>query len=247
MPSTLRTAAAITATAGLLAGGMAYAALYPDSQIFGRVLVAGVDPRQLALTYDDGPNPAVTQQLLDLLARHGVRATFFLIGSFVRQQPALARAVAEAGHLIGNHTMTHPRLAWQSAGRIKQELRDTNNLLEDVTGAPVRYFRPPHGARRPYVIQTASQLGLATVQWNVTAFDWKAIGAHAIAGNVERGIARNRGRSQGSNILLHDGGHLELGADRHATVSGTAGILSRHKRDSFVTVDVWDKADKVHP
>lgn len=240
MGSALGTSTAVIAVAGLFAGGIAYAALYPTSQIFGRVLIAGRDPQQFALTYDDGPNPAATPFLLEVLAHHRVRATFFMIGRFVRQQPALARAVVQAGHLIGNHTMTHPRLAWQSAERIRQELRDTNCLLEDVLGVPVRYFRPPHGARRPYVMKAASELGLSTVQWNVTGSDWKSIDAQAITKNVEHGIKRNQARDQGSNILLHDGGHLGLGADRLATFGATAQILSRHAVDRFVTVDAWE-------
>ncbi len=243
MPSAIATSTAAVATVGLLAGGLAYAALYPNSQIFGRVLTAGRDPQQLALTYDDGPNPAVTPALLDLLGKFRVRATFFLIGKFVRQQPVLARAIAEAGHLIGNHSMTHPRLALKSAERIRKELQDTNDLLEDVLGAPVRYFRPPHGARRPYVIQAANELGLATVHWNVSAADWKPIGAQAIKMNVDRGISRNQAKGNGSNILLHDGGHLGLGADRLATTAATAQILSQYAADRFVTVNVWDQRE----
>lgn len=239
MPTPLTTAVAITAAAGLVAGGIAYASLYPTSQIFGRVVIAGRDPRQLALTYDDGPNPAVTPRLLDLLARHGVRATFFLIGSFVRQQPALTREIAAAGHLLGNHTVTHPKLAWQSAERIRQELHDASRLIEDTVGAPVHYFRPPHGSRRPYVIGAATDLGLQTVLWNVTAADWNPIGADAIIANVERGIRRNQSRKRGSNILLHDGGHQTLGADRQATVEATQPILVHHASDRFVTVDAW--------
>ena len=109
-------AAALAATTGVVG----YAALWPPSQLFGKVLVAGSDPSEIALTYDDGPNPAATERLLEVLARHEVHATFFLIGSFVRQRPDLARAIAAAGHLIGNHTMTHPWLAWQSSARIRQ-------------------------------------------------------------------------------------------------------------------------------
>jgi len=236
------TTVAVAATAGLLMGGVAYAALYPSSQIFGPVLVAGNDPRELALTYDDGPNSAVTPKLLELLAAHGARATFFLIGRFVQRESALTREIATAGHLIGNHTMTHPRLAWQSALRIRHEIRETNSILEDVLGAPVRLFRPPHGARRPLVIQVARELGLSTVQWNVTAADWKPIDAGAIARNVERGITRNQRRGRGSNLLFHDGSHHGLGADRLATIAATASVLRSHIRDHFVTVDVWEKA-----
>src|SRR5277367_6556845 len=107
MLAALSTAAA---AAGLATGGYAYAAMWPTSQIFGKTILAGSDPNEYALTYDDGPNDACTERLLEILARHNVRATFFLIGRFVRQRPDLVRAVHAAGHLIGNHTMTHPWL-----------------------------------------------------------------------------------------------------------------------------------------
>ncbi|MGH9597194.1 MAG: polysaccharide deacetylase family protein, partial [Edaphobacter sp.] len=142
-------AAVAVTTAGVIAGGCAYAALSPQSQIFGEVLIAGRNPHEIALTYDDGPNDIVTERLLEVLANHEVRATFFLIGRYVRQRPQIVRAIAEAGHLIGNHTMTHPWLAWQSASRVREELAGCNAAHEDVLGMPVRFFRPPHGARRP--------------------------------------------------------------------------------------------------
>src|SRR5277367_6631766 len=103
-PTITTTAAALT-TVGL-AGVCTYAALSAQSQIFGKVLIAPRSPNELALTYDDGPNDIVTERLLDILARHNTRATFFLIGNFVRQRPHIARAIATAGHLIGNHTLT---------------------------------------------------------------------------------------------------------------------------------------------
>ena len=108
--------AAVASASALAVGGAAYATLYPDSQLLGPVLVAPRRPDQIALTFDDGPNPAATPWLLDVLARHEVRATFFLIGSSVRQEPRLAREIAAAGHVIGNHTMTHPWLSLQSEG-----------------------------------------------------------------------------------------------------------------------------------
>src|ERR1700730_16190236 len=163
----ITTAAAALTTAGLLA--CTYAALSAQSQLFGKVLIASRNPNEIALTYDDGPNDIVTERLLDVLAHSNIRATFFLIGRYVRQRPQIARAVAASGHLIGNHTMTHPWLAWQSSARIRQELADCNALLEDTLGTPVRFFRPPHGARRPYVLHTAHELGLTPVNWNIIA------------------------------------------------------------------------------
>lgn len=234
-------AAIALAAAGLLAGGWAYSALYPESQLFGKVVVAGNDPNELALTYDDGPNPAATERLLEVLARHDVRATFFLIGGFVRQRPDLARAIAAAGHIIGNHTMTHPWLALQSAARIREELYGCNAALEDAIGAPVRYFRPPHGARRPYVLRTARGLGLTTIQWNVTCFDWNPDSAEVIYAHAMKGIARNQRARRASNVLLHDGGHLGLNAPRLASVETTDRLITCYKQvgAKFVTVDRW--------
>ncbi|MEO6982754.1 MAG: polysaccharide deacetylase family protein [Edaphobacter sp.] len=242
MPSRpIAEAAVALAATGLLVGGCAYAALWPPSQLFGKVLLAGPDPSEIALTYDDGPNPAATERLLEVLARHQVSATFFLIGSFVRQRPDLARAIAAAGHLIGNHTMTHPWLAWQSAARIREELTGCNAALEDALGISIRYFRPPHGARRPYVLRTARELGLTPVQWNVMCHDWNPIGAEAILTHATRGITRNQQKNRASNILLHDGGHLALGQPRMATVEATDHLIARYKQTAakFVTVEAW--------
>jgi peptidoglycan/xylan/chitin deacetylase (PgdA/CDA1 family) len=241
VPSITKAAVAVTA-AGLLAGGCTYAALSAQSQLFGRVLIAGRDPNEVALTYDDGPNDIVTERLLEVLARHEVRATFFLIGNFVRQRPQITRAIAASGHLIGNHTMTHPWLAWQSAARIRQELTGCNAVLEDTLGVPIRYFRAPHGARRPVVLRIARELGLTPVQWNIIAKDWQPIGAEEIAARAVQGITRNRHRTRGSNIVLHDGGQKALGQPRLPTVEATKLLLHKYNPQTgtkFVTVDSW--------
>jgi peptidoglycan/xylan/chitin deacetylase (PgdA/CDA1 family) len=234
--------AATAAGVAAVAGTLTYAALSPGSQLFGSTLIAGNDPAEAALTYDDGPNDDVTDALLDLLAAHNVRATFFMLGKFVRQRPELARRVQAAGHLIGNHTETHPWLHCKPERAIREELRGCNQALEDTLGAPVRYFRPPHGARRPAVMRIAAELGLTTVQWNVMAKDWLPIGTGGILANIDRGLARARSRGRGANILLHDGGDRSMGADRSATVAATATLLSRWAQDGTraVTVDAWD-------
>jgi len=233
------TAAAASAVA--LGGTLAYAALHPESQLFGRTLIAGSDPAEIALTYDDGPNNGATLQLLDVLARHNVRSTFFMIGRFIRQRPEIARAVHAAGHLVGNHTMTHPWLAWQSNRVIRDELRGCNQALEDTLGAPVLYVRPPHGARRPAVMRAARELGLTTVQWNVMGNDWAPIGPDRVLQKIQRGIEATRERGRGANILLHDGYDQRMGADRSATVQATDRLLTEQLASGsrFVTVDAW--------
>jgi peptidoglycan/xylan/chitin deacetylase (PgdA/CDA1 family) len=239
---TITTAATALTTAGLLAVGCTYAGLSPQSQLFGKVLIASRKPDEIALTYDDGPNDVVTERLLDVLAHHNIRATFFLIGRYVRQRPQIARAIAASGHLIGNHTMTHPWLAWQSSARIRQELTDCNALLEDTLGIPIRYFRAPHGARRPAVLSIARSLGLTPVQWNIIPKDWQPVGAEEIAARTVRGITRNRQQNRASNIVLHDGGQKALGQPRLPTVEATKLLLDKYNSQTgtkFVTVDSW--------
>lgn len=242
MTQTQLAAAGLLVAATATTGGLAYAALSAQSQIFGSVLVSGADSNQIALTYDDGPNDVATERLLEILARYEVRATFFLIGRFVQQRPQIARAIAAAGHTVGNHTMTHPWLAWQSAARIGQELSHCNAALEDALGLPIRFFRAPHGARRPVVLRIARELGLTPVQWNTILGDWKPITAREIADRALRGIAHNQQRQRASNILLHDGGHQSIGQPRLPTVEATALILQQLQTQPeirFVTVDAW--------
>jgi peptidoglycan/xylan/chitin deacetylase (PgdA/CDA1 family) len=227
---------------GLTAGAYAYAALVPTSQLFGRTLIAGLDPEEVAFTFDDGPNEPYTQQLLDLLAQHQVRAIFFLVGNFVRLRPELARAILQAGHLIGNHTMSHPSLMWERPSRVHEELAGCNAVLEDVTGQAVRYFRPPFGARRPDVLRTAVELGLKPVMWNVTAHDWDATVPVALAARVQRIVRSNQRLGRGSNILLHDGGHRQLGTDRSVTLAATRILLDSWAGTNLrkVSIDTWN-------
>jgi peptidoglycan/xylan/chitin deacetylase (PgdA/CDA1 family) len=236
------TAAVAITTASLVAGSYTYAALSAQSQLFGKVLIASQNRNEIALTYDDGPNDMVTERLLEVLAHHDVCATFFLIGRYVRQRPQIVRAIAAGGHVIGNHTMTHPWLAWQSATRIREELAGCNAVLEDTLGNPVRYFRPPHGARRPAVLRIARELGLAPVQWNILPKDWKPIGAQEIAARTIHGITDNQRSGRASNIVLHDGGQNGLGQPRLPTVEATELLLKKYKSQNgiqFVTIDSW--------
>jgi len=225
----------------LAAGGYHYAAMWPESQLFGPTLIAGQDTAELALTYDDGPNEPYTQQLLEVLARHSVRATFFIIGDYARQRPAIVRAVRREGHLIGSHTMTHPHLMYSSRTRLQREIRDSTALLEDLLGEPIQFFRPPFGSRRPEVLRFAREVGLTPVMWNVSGYDWNAKSARSIESQVERGIVHNQNRGLGTNLLLHDGSHTGMGADRRRTVSATATLLGTIPRTGMhlVTIDHW--------
>ena len=240
MKSAWITASAVGA-AGLAVGGFHYAALWPASRIFGQSLIAGPDPAEVALTYDDGPNDPYTWQLMDVLARHQVRGTFFAIGRYVRQKPEIVRALHAAGHEVGCHTMTHPRLMYMGEKQIRSEIADAAAAVEDAMGARVRLFRPPFGGRNPLLFRVTQQLGLTPTLWNVNTRDWKARSPGEIEARIHAGVARNQERRRGSNILMHDGSHRELGIDRRRTVNATANLLGSVAGKSlrFVTLDQW--------
>jgi peptidoglycan/xylan/chitin deacetylase (PgdA/CDA1 family) len=226
---------------GLASAGFAYASRWPTSQVFGRTLIAPRSPGELALTFDDGPNPAWTPRLLDILAAHNVHATFFMVGKFAKSEFALARRVADAGHVIGNHSWSHPDLSRTASPKVLDELTRTSDVLAEITGKPIRYFRPPFGARRPYVLKLARQLGLIPVTWNAMTTDWSEPSADKIAQDLIRKIDSNERRSYAANIVLHDGSHRGQNADRGPSITAAEKLLVRYaKTDKFVTLDAWD-------
>jgi peptidoglycan/xylan/chitin deacetylase (PgdA/CDA1 family) len=225
---------------GLAAGGCAYAALWPGSGIFGSALIAPARAGELALTFDDGPNPKWTPRLLDVLGEQGVKATFFMLGGRAQTEPALVRRIAAEGHLIGNHSWSHPNLALTAASKVREELARTSETLEQVTGERVRYFRPPFGARRPAVFRIARELGLRVVTWNAMTSDWSETSADRIAEELVAKIDRLGRRGRAANIVLHDGGHREQGIDRRPSVAAAGMLVARYAgTHRFVRVDAW--------
>src|SRR5271157_5865514 len=124
----------IAAPAAALAAAAltSYAAVNAGSQLFGPTIRQTAAARQLALTFDDGPNPAITPKLLELLARHNARATFFLVGKFVRQCPDLVKELAARGHVLGNHTETHPNLFFCAPQETHEELQRCADAIEQI-------------------------------------------------------------------------------------------------------------------
>ena len=234
--------AGLGAAAGLAfaAGGCAYAALWPGSRIFGETFIAPRLPGQLALTFDDGPNPAWTPRLLDVLATYSVRATFFLVGSHAREEPALVRRIVAAGHLIGNHSWSHPNLALTRSSRVQEELIRASHTLEQIAGIPVSFFRPPFGARRPVVLRIARNLGMTPVLWNAMTSDWSNPSAESIARHLIRSIDRAERSGSAANVVLHDGSHLDRAAYRAPSVNAVSQLARRYKfTHRFVTLDEW--------
>jgi len=132
-------------------------------------------------------------------------------------------------------------LLFKSPKRVREELARCNAAIEDALGEPVRYFRPPHGARRPDVLRAARDLGLTPVLWNAMGFDWKPMTPEQVLANLQKGIRRNQKRGAGSNLLLHDGGQAGIGQDRSHSVAATARLLESTRASiQYVTVNEWN-------
>ena len=229
-------------------GIIAYGAAHPRAQLFGQTICRTSSPRKLAITFDDGPNPAITPKLLDLLDRYNAKATFFLIGRYVRECPELARETVARGHSVGNHTETHPNLLWLMPTQVRIELRLCHDTISNVLGAPPKCFRPPFGMRNPWVIPAARELGYRTAMWTLIPGDWKKKPAEwliprlqPIADHAERSMGNGSNPvavGTGDVLCLHDGAHRQMNGDRSRTLAALEHWLPRW-RDlglDFVTI-----------
>ncbi len=202
--------------AELEAGYQASAPALAELVRSGRCVEHGPRDRPyVALTFDDGPVPRYTEQILDVLAEFGARATFFCVGiNVVAYQDCAARIVRD-GHLLGNHTWSHPFLWELSRQQLSEQIVRTGEAIAELDGgAPPRYFRPPYGSRTSEVVTWLADSGLTTALWDVYPFDWTSPGAEVISDIVLRDAR------PGSVVLLHDGG-----GDRSETVAALPTII----------------------
>jgi len=218
---------ALTAAFGLAA----YAVRGRSSVLFGPSVWRGPHSRRsVALTFDDGPT-AGTWELLQVLAGHGVPATFFLCGLNAERQPELAGAVASGGHEIGNHTYSHSRLYLRSAGFVADEVQRAQEVIVATTGRTPRLFRAPYGARWFGLRAVQRRLNLLGVMWTVIGLDWK-LAADRVVGRVLAGV-RN-----GAIICLHDGRGLAPHPDIRPTLEAVRRLIPalRERGFAFETV-----------
>lgn len=234
--------------AGACAGIAAWGAVSATSELFGPTLHHTLDASQIALTFDDGPNPAFTPQLLNLLGLHRVPATFFLVGRFAHACPELVREIADRGHILGNHTETHVNLTFLPAWRIADELRACQDSVLRALGferdaAPV-LMRPPFGYRGPQLWPAIRSVGLRGVaMWSLKCYDWKVQPAERLIKRLERVGERRplpkpasiEGKSHhgGEIVLLHDGDARALGADRRHVLAALEYWLPRWRDAGF--------------
>ncbi len=204
----------------------------------GRILYNGnMHLREIALTFDDGPNPSYTPQILDVLQRHGIKATFFCIGRKVAAYPQIVRQEYEAGHEVGNHSWTHSDLGLLPAAAIPSELIRTISAILEVTGVQPGFFRPPFGSLSMQVLAQACYLGVTTVMWNAgeEARDYACPGVTFIIRHILDMV------DNGTIILMHDGG-----GDRSQTVKALPAIIQRLQDRGLQFVTVRQMADRLH-
>jgi peptidoglycan/xylan/chitin deacetylase (PgdA/CDA1 family) len=170
----------------------------------------------IALTIDDGPSPEYTPQVLRLLAKYKVTATFSMIGLEVAAHPGLVREVAAAGHTIANHTWSHPDLAPLAPATVASQIDRAAGAIHHATGREPKLFRAPYGAWSPAVLDQCARAGLTPLDWSVDPRDWSRPGVPSIVANIMRNTRT------GSIILEHDGG-----GNRSQTVAALKLVIPR--------------------
>lgn len=201
-------------------------------QISERVLWrAPTGERKVALTFDDGPNPVYTPQLLRVLSRFDVPATFFLIGRHIENNLALAKEVGAAGHELGNHTFTHPLMWSLTDAQMTAEIKQTDALLRGLNGAEPKFLRPPMGLFSRRVLNVVEQAGYRTVVGNVYPRDPHLPGKEKILRRVLSRVIK------GSIVILHDGGNGRH-VDRTQTIWAVEKLIPelRERGYEFVTL-----------
>lgn len=178
-------------------------------------------PKAVALTFDDGPNPGATNKLLDVLKAKHVHATFFDVGRMAAAYPDLVKREVKEGHVVADHTWSHPMLAHRSDGSARDELLRTRDLLHQL-GANVTLFRPPYGSYTPSTVSIASSLGMHTVVWSADPADYRRPPVSTI---VQRVLSQTR---PGVIILMHDGG-----GDRSNTVAAVPIIIDTLRKQGY--------------
>jgi peptidoglycan-N-acetylglucosamine deacetylase len=175
----------------------------------------------VAITFDDGPDPVYTPAILDILAEHQVRATFFLVGRHVELYPEIARRIVDEGHDIGNHTYTHRSLVPLPPERVYEEIVLTEQIIEDVTGRRPYLFRPPRGIYSQAVREIAVQRQYTLCLWSVSSQDWQEISTREVTSRILNHVCG------GDILLFHDSGNLlsAQGGYRHQTVRALPAIL----------------------
>ncbi len=220
--------------------------LWPRSTWLGenlrRLPLASAARRELAITIDDGPDPAVTPAVLDLLDAHGARATFFCIARRALEQPALCREIVRRGHAVENHSFRHRHdFSLLGPRGFVREIGSAQDALADVTGRRPRFFRAPAGLRNPFLDPVLQQLNLRLVSWTRRGFDTRRASADRVVASLADGLAAR------DILLLHDG-HAARSSDGRPVVLGALPrLLERCRQQGLHAVTLADAVPERRP
>lgn len=194
--------------------------------------------RKIAMTFDDGPQDVYTPQILDILKKYRVKATFFLIGKNVEAFPEVAKRIAQEGHCIGNHTYSHPDLVLKNKERIRLELKKAEGTVYKAIGVRPYLFRPPYGADNHWVSLEAENLGYVIIQWSVSGLNGRK--DPRFDKLAQKVIANTQ---SGSIILLHDGSRLSNKINRSQIVKALPIIIESLQQKGFQFVTIPELLD----
>ncbi|MBF0385379.1 MAG: polysaccharide deacetylase family protein [Candidatus Omnitrophica bacterium] len=201
----------------------------------GTIYRVNTDQKKVALTFDDGPSPVWTENILSELKREGIKATFFMIGHHVKKYPEVAKKVAEEGHLIGNHGFAHCVTLYYNPWEIEEEIKYAEQIIKEATGVTTKYYRPPKAWIRKTIKEKVKSLGYHVVLWSLNSKDWVNFNHKKIVEYIEKHV------KNGDIILFHDSGNvfsIEGGA-RTQTVKAISLLAKtlKHNGFKFVTVE----------
>lgn len=207
----------------------------PKSQLFGKSIYrVKTNKKFVALTFDDGPNPKATPQILDTLKEKGTKATFFLLGANSQKYPDLVKRIAKDGHEIAIHSYSHsPWLFISAPQSIRDDLQSSVETIAKITKSQARYFRPPWGNRSPWLSKEANKLGLTIINWSIDPWDaW-------LHPTKERILKRTAAQLHpGGIILLHDGHGLTTTYSKQATISALPELITQVESRGYTFVTI---------
>lgn len=216
--------------------------LVPRGDLLGPNVVhlpgSSAERGEVAITIDDGPDPRVTPAVLEILAAHGARATFFCVGECLRRNPELARSIVDGGHEIANHTATHPyTFSMYGIRALEREIAGGQDAIASVTGTESRYFRAPAGLRNPLVQPILSRRGLRLVSWTRRGFDTVQSDAATVLGRLVRDL------KAGDILLLHDGRAARDASGQPVILGVLPALLDACRTRGLVPVTLRDALD----
>lgn len=202
------------------------ASLYP--KLFFRE--GSAKTKKVALTFDDGPDSVYTEQIMDILKEHNIKATFFLIGKRAQLFPDVVKRMVSEGHIVGNHSMTHANIAKLNKQQVIKEILDAEKVLKDLAGYRPALFRSPYGSIKADQVKDVGAYDYKVIAWNVDSLDWKSLSAEQVKYNILENA------KEGSIILQHSSGSAE--EDLTGSVAALPEVIRILKNDGYKFVTI---------